>query len=152
MKSIKTATRKSDPSDASSSFDVQTMRKHSANAAQLMRSLANPHRLLLLCVLAEGELSVSELNRRVTLSQSALSQHLAVLRNEQLVSTRREAQTIYYSVVNGVALQIVRLLHDEFCSSRDRHREDRSPPPAKERAVRIRNSYPPTAYRKRSSP
>ena len=109
--------KKADPSAAVSSFDVQAMRKHSSSAAQLMRSLANPHRLMLLCVLAEGELSVSELNRRVTLSQSALSQHLAVLRNEQLVSTRREAQTIYYSVVDGLALKIVRLLHDEFCSA-----------------------------------
>lgn len=117
MKSTKTAVKKADPSGAVPSFDVQAMRKHSAGAAQLMRSLANPHRLMLLCVLAEGELSVSELNRRVTLSQSALSQHLAVLRNEQLVSTRREAQTIYYSVVDGLALRIVRLLHDEFCST-----------------------------------
>jgi DNA-binding transcriptional ArsR family regulator len=117
MKSTKTAARNAGPSGTVPSFDVPTMRKYSAGAARLMRSLANPHRLMLLCVLAEGELSVSDLNRRVTLSQSALSQHLAVLRNEQLVSTRREAQTIYYSVVDGLALRIVRLLHDEFCST-----------------------------------
>ena len=103
------------------------MRRHSASAAQLMRSLANPHRLMLLCVLADGELSVGELNRRVTLSQSALSQHLAVLRNEQLVSTRREAQTIYYSVVDGVALKVVRLLHDEFCRKPKPTRRDAKP-------------------------
>lgn len=117
MKSTATAAPKAVSTGAVPVLDVQTMRKHSAGAARLMRSLANPHRLMLLCVLAEGELSVSELNRRVTLSQSALSQHLAVLRNEQLVSTRREAQTIYYSVVDGLALRIVRLLHDEFCST-----------------------------------
>lgn len=117
MKSTATAARKAVSPGAVALLDVATMRKHSASAARLMRSLANPHRLMLLCVLAEGELSVSELNRRVTLSQSALSQHLAVLRNEQLVSTRREAQTIYYSVVDGLALRIVCLLHDEFCST-----------------------------------
>lgn len=80
-----------------------------------MRSLGNPHRLLVLCVLSEGEISVSELNRRIPLSQSALSQHLAVLRREKLVRTRRESQTIYYSVTDGPAMEIVRLLHTSFC-------------------------------------
>lgn len=91
------------------------MRRNAAKAAKLMRALSNPHRLLVLCVLSEGELSVSELNARIDLSQSALSQHLAVLRNEKLVSTRRESQTIYYSVTSGPALEIVQLLHDQFC-------------------------------------
>ena len=99
------------------SIDLPSMRKHSAGAARLMRSLASPHRLMLLCVLVEGELSVGELNQRVPLSQSALSQHLAVLRREKLVTTRREAQTIYYAVVDGPALSIVRVLHDEFCGA-----------------------------------
>lgn len=91
------------------------MRRHAASAARLMRSLANPHRLLLLCVLSGGELSVGELNHRVPLSQSALSQHLAVLRREGLVNTRRAAQTIYYSVEQGPAMEIVRLLHRNYC-------------------------------------
>ncbi len=98
-------------------FDASAMRKHSADAARLMRSLANRQRLLVLCAIAEGELSVSELNRRVTLSQSALSQHLAILRNEQLVSTRRDAQTIYYSLADGPAVRVLQLLHDEFCGT-----------------------------------
>lgn len=98
-------------------FDAAAMRKHSGAAARLMRSLANRQRLLVLCALTEGELSVSELNRRVTLSQSALSQHLAVLRSEQLVSTRRDAQTIYYSLADGPAVRVLKLLHDEFCGS-----------------------------------
>lgn len=132
MKSTKTAAGKTAPSGAVAPFDVRAMRRHSASAAQLMRSLANPHRLMLLCVLAEGELSVGDLNRRVTLSQSALSQHLAVLRNEQLVSTRREAQTIYYSVVDGLALRIVRLLHDEFCGT---------PKPARQASKHIASSH-----------
>jgi DNA-binding transcriptional ArsR family regulator len=99
----------------SGQFDLRQMQRHAAEAASLMRSLANPHRLLILCVLSEGELSVSDLNRRIPLSQSALSQHLAVLRNEKLVRTRRESQTIYYSIVDGAAMDIVRLLHDKYC-------------------------------------
>jgi len=99
----------------SPTIDLRSMRRNAAKAAKLMRALSNPHRLLMLCVLSEGELSVSALNARIDLSQSALSQHLAVLRNEKLVNTRRESQTIYYSVVPGVALEVVHLLHDKFC-------------------------------------
>jgi DNA-binding transcriptional ArsR family regulator len=102
---------------APAALDLGAMRKQSHNAARLMRSLANPQRLLVLCALSQGELSVGELNDRVTLSQSALSQHLAVLRNEQLVSTRREAQTIYYSLVEGPAVRVLQLLHSEFCNT-----------------------------------
>ena len=112
-----------DPPSAASmpEIDARAMRKHAATAARLMRSLANPHRLLVLCVLSEGELSVSELNRRIALSQSALSQHLAVLRREKLVRTRRESQTIYYSVADGAAMDIVHLLHDKYCCTPPRN-------------------------------
>lgn len=113
----RTATRVTTAMAAADEFDVSAMRKHSGAAARLMRSLANRQRLLVLCALTEGELSVSELNRRVTLSQSALSQHLAVLRKEQLVSTRRDAQTIYYSLADGPAVRVLQLLHDEFCGT-----------------------------------
>ena len=112
-----TATRVATAMAPADGFDASAMRKHSGAAARLMRSLANRQRLLVLCALTEGELSVSELNRRVTLSQSALSQHLAVLRSEQLVSTRRDAQTIYYSLADGPAVRVLQLLHDEFCGS-----------------------------------
>jgi DNA-binding transcriptional ArsR family regulator len=78
--------------------------------------MANPHRLQILCVLAEGEQSVGALNRRIPLSQSALSQHLALLRDDGLVATRREAQTIYYSARPGPALDVIRVLHGHFCS------------------------------------
>jgi ArsR family transcriptional regulator, virulence genes transcriptional regulator len=115
----RTATGTKPAMAAAVDFDASAMRKHSADAARLMRSLANRQRLLVLCALAEGELSVSELNRRVTLSQSALSQHLAVLRNEQLVSTTRDAQTIYYSLADGPAVRVLQLLHDEFCGARE---------------------------------
>jgi DNA-binding transcriptional ArsR family regulator len=92
------------------------MEAHAEAAARLLRSLANPNRLMLLCALTEGELSVSALNERVPLSQSALSQHLAVLREEGLVTTRRESQTIYYSVTPGPALKILDVLHSTYCA------------------------------------
>ena len=92
------------------------MREHAADAARLLRALANEKRLMLLCALGEGEQSVGELNARVDLSQSALSQHLAVLREDGLVGTRREAQTIYYSLADGPAHRIIETLHGIYCS------------------------------------
>ena len=99
-------------------LDAKAMRRHATGAAKIMRALSNSHRLLILCVLSEGELSVGELNRLVRLSQSALSQHLAVLRRERLVSTRRAAQTIFYQVAAGVAMDVVHLLHHHYCGVR----------------------------------
>lgn len=86
-------------------------------AASLLRALANPHRLMVLCSLVDGELSVSELNERVPLSQSALSQHLARLRQENLVGTRRESQTIYYRIADSVVLEIIETLYRRLCQS-----------------------------------
>lgn len=94
---------------------LSELEAHAGDAERLLRALANRHRLMLLCALADGELSVGALNERVALSQSALSQHLAVLRADGLVSTRREAQTIYYSVPEGPALQIINILHSTYC-------------------------------------
>jgi len=96
--------------------DTQEMGRHAESAAAMLKCLANPHRLMVLCTLCEGELSVGALNARIALSQSALSQHLAVLRSERLVDTRREAQTIYYSVRPGPALDVIRVLHEHFCA------------------------------------
>jgi DNA-binding transcriptional ArsR family regulator len=91
------------------------MKRHAGDAARLVRALSNEHRLLVLCVLSEGELSVGGLNARVRLSQSALSQHLAVLRREGLVTTRRSGQTIHYRLAGGIAVQLIQLLHDHYC-------------------------------------
>jgi DNA-binding transcriptional ArsR family regulator len=91
------------------------MQEHAETASSLLKAMANPHRLLILCLLGEGELSVGTLNERIPLSQSALSQHLAVLRADGLVATRREAQTIYYSVQPGPALDVIRSLHAHYC-------------------------------------
>jgi DNA-binding transcriptional ArsR family regulator len=96
---------------------LEAMREHASDAAQLLKALANENRLMILCTLSEGEMSVGQLNGRVDLSQSALSQHLAVLRRDGLVSTRREAQTIYYSLATGPAGRIIETLHGIYCGS-----------------------------------
>ncbi len=92
------------------------MRENAANAVRLLKSLANENRLMVMCVLAEGEVSVGQLNRRIDLSQSALSQHLAILRDQGLVKTRRESQTIYYSLADSAAISLIQKLHDIFCA------------------------------------
>ncbi|MCW4151919.1 metalloregulator ArsR/SmtB family transcription factor [Halomonas sp. 18H] len=76
----------------------------------LLKAMANDNRLRILCLLAEGELSVSELNQQLVLSQSALSQHLAILRRAQLVTTRRDSQTIYYSLEGDCAKTLITTL------------------------------------------
>jgi len=91
------------------------MREHAAAAARLMNALGNESRLMILCMLAEGEQSVGALNEAIPLSQSALSQQLARLRHQGLVDTRRESQTIIYSLRKGPAEKVIHLLHDIYC-------------------------------------
>ena len=98
------------------------VRDHAPEAAALLKALANDQRLMVLCSLLEGSLSVSEINERIPLSQSALSQHLAVLRSASLVTTRRKAQTIYYALAKGPALKIMEVLYDAFCAPKARNR------------------------------
>jgi len=100
-----------------SDMDFEAMQENASNAVRLLKSLANESRLIVMCVLAEGEISVGSLNRRIALSQSALSQHLAILRDQGLVKTRRESQTIYYSLSDSNAIGLIRKLHEIFCSS-----------------------------------
>ncbi len=97
------------------SNDFDDLAAHANQAAAILQALSNPHRLMILCVLSGGELSVSELNQRLSLSQSALSQHLAVLRNQGLVHRRRQQQTMFYSVIPGPATDIVSVLQQHFC-------------------------------------
>lgn len=94
---------------------IDDLRNNAKQATTLLKALANESRLLILCYLDDRELSVSELNACLDLSQSALSQHLAVLRRDQLVKTRRESQTIYYSLNGEEAKQIIRTLHNMYC-------------------------------------
>ena len=90
--------------------------REAGEAVGILKAMANESRLLVLCHLsASGELSVGQLAERVGLGQSALSQHLARLREEGLVDTRKEAQTVYYRLCDPKAGQLLRLLHDLFC-------------------------------------
>ena len=93
-----------------------TMRQKARKLLPLLKAVSNENRLLILCHLGKGEMSVTELNERFDLSQSALSQHLAKLRQDDLVSTRRESQTIYYSLASVKAARLIRFLHAEFCN------------------------------------
>lgn len=95
---------------------AQEMKVHAQDAAQLLKALANESRLMILCSLVQTELNVSELNDRVDLSQSALSQHLAWLRRENLVQTRRDAQTIYYSLQGTKAKEVIQVLQSIYCA------------------------------------
>jgi len=96
--------------------DLTAMAARAGEAVALLKGLANETRLLVMCILAEGELSVNQLNNRLALSQSALSQHLALLREQGLVETRRDGQTIFYRLAESPALAIVKVLHQQFCS------------------------------------
>lgn len=93
----------------------ETMRKHATEAATLLKAVGNENRLMVLCALAGGELSVGELLERVDLSQSALSQHLAVLRSRNLVTTRRESQMIFYSLTDNRARDLIDFLYATYC-------------------------------------
>jgi len=84
--------------------------------AALLKVMSNENRLLILCTLMNQEMSVTELNEHINLSQSALSQHLAVLRREKVVETRRESQTIYYLVKSPEIIRLLDVLHELFCA------------------------------------
>ena len=94
---------------------LSQMREHARTAASLLKALANENRLMILCTLIEGEMSVGELNAKVPLSQSALSQHLASLRDAGLVNTRKEAQTVYYRLEGSEATRVISVLQSIYC-------------------------------------
>ena len=94
---------------------ARALQPHAVKAAELLKALANEQRLMILCHLVQGPLSVGEINERVQLGQSALSQHLAVLRESGVVTTTRESQSVRYSLPPGVATRLIGVLHEEFC-------------------------------------
>lgn len=97
-------------------MNLAKMKSSAAKAAVLLKGLANQHRLLVLCHLAEGEKSVGELEVLLDMRQAHLSQHLARLRRDALVETRRDSRTIYYRFSSTEATQLVQLLYDLYCS------------------------------------
>jgi len=94
---------------------ADAMRAAAQSASALMKVLANPDRMLLLCELAEGEKNVGELQEAVGIVQPTLSQQLTVLREEALVTTRREGKNIYYSLASPQALAVIETLYLQFC-------------------------------------
>ena len=95
--------------------DFETLEQNALRASTLLKAMSNQHRLMILCQLASGEKRVGELEEIIGLSQSALSQHLARLRRDNLVRTRREAQTIFYSLVGPEARSVIESLYGLYC-------------------------------------
>ncbi|WP_233255921.1 ArsR/SmtB family transcription factor [Falsiroseomonas bella] len=105
-----------DPAQASPVSLDQMMEESAAEAAALLRLLGNERRLLLLCMLiSEGEAHVGKLAARVRLSQPAVSQHLAKLREDGLVKTRRTGTTIHYRIADPRVERVIQVLTDVFC-------------------------------------
>jgi DNA-binding transcriptional ArsR family regulator len=97
-------------------IDIEALAAQAKTAARMLKLLGNESRLLILCSLAaKGEMKVGDLVDTVGLSQSALSQHLALLREDSLVAFRRESQTLYYRVSDPRAARILKLLKDIYC-------------------------------------
>lgn len=92
-------------------FDLGLVSRNAPRASAILKAMSNHHRLLILCQLVNGEKNVGQLEDFIGLSQSALSQHLAKLRHEGLVKTRRQAQTIFYSLNGDEATSIIKALY-----------------------------------------
>jgi DNA-binding transcriptional ArsR family regulator len=101
---------------SSDQIDLAAMRVAAEKARGLLKVLSNPDRLLLLCKLAQGEQCVSDLERALGIAQPTLSQQLGVLRDEKLVTTRREGKQIYYGIASPEALAVMQVLYEQFCA------------------------------------
>ena len=98
------------------SLSLQDMRQAAGQACRLLKVLSNPDRLMILCQLAQGEMRVGEMEEALGIVQPTLSQQLTVLRDEELVSTRREGKNIYYQLSSPHALALMQVLYAQFCS------------------------------------
>lgn len=96
-------------------MDLERLQQNAGRASELLQAMSNPHRLLILCHLSNGEKCVSELEKEIGLSQSALSQHLALLRRENLVETRRECHSVFYSLSGREAVTMINTLYGIYC-------------------------------------
>lgn len=100
-------------------MDYEALHENAREAAEFLKTLGNEWRLMILCSLGDTEKSVGTLENELGIKQSALSQHLARLRRDRLVKTRREAQTIYYSLADQNTMIIIAALQDTFCPPKD---------------------------------
>lgn len=96
-------------------MNLKMMEENASQAVVLLKAMANERRLFILCLLLEGELSVGQIAEKLELSQSALSQHLGWLRKDELVSTRKKSQTVFYSLNSEEVKSVIQLLHDLYC-------------------------------------
>lgn len=103
-------------------MNVDAMRKKAQEASTLLSAIANEKRLLILCQLVNGERSVTELAELLDIRQSTVSQHLALLRKDGLVRARRDAQTLYYSLVGEEARSVLETLYSLYCAPRRRRK------------------------------
>ena len=99
--------------------DFQAMQQAAAKASGLLKVLANPDRLLLLCQMSQGEYCVSDLEEMTGVKQPTLSQQLTVLREELMVTTRREGKQIFYSIASKEALAVMKVLYELYCKDVD---------------------------------
>ncbi|TPG74630.1 ArsR/SmtB family transcription factor [Pseudomonas arsenicoxydans] len=97
-------------------LDIQQLRANADAAGELLKALANPDRLLLLCQLSQGELNVSDLEALSGIQQPTLSQQLAVLRRKKMVETRRMGKQVYYRISSSAALSVIHVLYQHFCA------------------------------------
>ena len=98
-------------------LNIDQLRNAADMASELLKNLANNHRLMVLCLLAEGEMSVAQISEHIDLGQSPLSQHLARLRTDGLVKTRKVAQHVYYSLDSDEAGEVIQTLHRLYCKT-----------------------------------
>lgn len=98
-------------------LDLDQLRRSADAACRLMKVMSNPDRLLLLCQLSQGEKRVGELEELVGIAQPTLSQQLGVLREEGLVTTRREGKSIYYGIDSPQAMAVMGVLYSQFCQA-----------------------------------
>lgn len=96
-------------------IEPHQLAENAQQVAAILKQLSNPYRLMILCCLSENELTVGDLNQQIELSQSALSQHLAKLRESDIVATRRESQTIFYHISNEKIKDLLKVLQEKFC-------------------------------------
>jgi len=118
--------------DAKSDMDLDLMQENASRASDLMKLLGHPHRLMILCELNQGECSVGELSDKIGIAQSPLSQHLARMRHEGVVTSRREAQTVYYSLAGREVGAVISLLYQLYCDPATRRAKARRRAPEPE--------------------
>jgi len=97
-------------------MEINEIKSRAGEVSELLKTMAHPERLLVLCQLVEGEVGAGQLQENSTLSQSAFSQHLSVLRNNNLVTVRKESQAVFYTLADPRIAALIGSLHTIFCS------------------------------------